>query len=715
MSSLKTKWRLGTLTVFLVIGGIFAAVAAACGGETEVVTVVETVVVDRPVTQIETVVETVVVEKVVEGETVRVIETVVVDRPVTRTEKVIETVVVERPVTRTEKVIETVIVEKMVKGETVKVVETVVVEKQVTQIEKVVETVVVEKQVTQIEKVVETVVVIQTAMPGPSMGGVPEQQGTLKVAAAQVGSPVFDNQDAVFPTNMLQYFFGIQETLLTGDGGSCLVPQLATTWELASDLSKVTFTVREGVNFYTDDRDWGEMTAEDIVFSYNRSGADNPASRHSAAGELNSIFNPWVVNPANSKKVDAPFKNFQGDYLTANTVSECNDSGAVVSKALFDELGAEGALITPHGTGPFIVTNWSANEKIDLRANNDYWGNPPLIANLVLIETPEGSVRTAQLRTGEVDIAPVPISDVPSLTDDGFEFNEGLRQFLGNFIYFSGNYYSETIPENGEPVERDVAADDEHPWIGDPNDPDRHESARLVRHALAMAIDRNLINETILAGFGGPIYGGHTQVPVHQNDPEFKDRWVIPFDPEAARQLLAEAGYPDGFAVPDYFCPVDIGVNGEVCQAVAGMWQEHLNLDVQIDTSAYTARRPTMVGRTINTIWQTTWGPNRLNYQGESGGAWGCCTFPQPTGGYNPGVEHPTFYDYFLETSPQMKGSPENLASREAAFDWAFEQMFAAGVVEVPTLIGVNPERVLSWNLLPFRDINNFESVILAP
>ena len=254
--------------MFLAIGGLFGALAVACGGDPEVVTVVETVVVDRPVTQIEKVIETVVVEKVVEGQTVKVVETVIVDRPVTRTETVIETVVVER----------------VVEGQTVKVVETVVVEKQVTQIEKVVETVVVDRPVT------ETVVVVQTA--APSMGGVPVQQGTLRVAAAQVGSPVFDNQDAVFPTNMLQYFFGIQETLLTGDGGSCLVPQLATTWELASDLSKVTFTVREGVNFYTDDRDWGEMTSEDIVFSYNRSGADNPASRHSAAGELNSIFNP---------------------------------------------------------------------------------------------------------------------------------------------------------------------------------------------------------------------------------------------------------------------------------------------------------------------------------------------------------------------------------------------------------------------------------------
>ncbi len=510
---------------------------------------------------------------------------------------------------------------------------------------------------------------------------------------------------------MNQYMFGIQETLLTGDGQSCVVPHVATGWQLSDDLSKVTFNIRPGVRVFTDDRDWGELTAEDVAFSYNEAGADNPSSRHSAAGELNSIFDPWVaVGPL---KVDAPFKRFQGDYLIANTVSACNDSGAIVSKVLFNELGADEALRTPHGTGPFIVTDWKSNEKVELRANNDHWKAAPNVEKMVLIETPEGSVRTAQLRTGEVDIAPVPISDVPSLTGDGFEFNDGLRQFLGNFVYFTGNYFQTTDPETGDPVVRDsFQPDDNHPWIGDPNDAARDESARKVRRAMAMAIDRDLINETILAGFGGPIYGGHGQVPIHQNHPEFKDRWVIPFDPTGAKALLAEAGYPNGFDVSDYFCPVDIGVNGEVCQAVAGEWGAHLDIDVQIDTSAYTARRPTMVGRTINTIWQTTWGPNRLG-DPEPGGAYGCCLFPQPTGGYNPGVEHERYFVAFEETSAQLKGSAENLTSREEIFDWAFDQMFAAGVVEVPTLIGVNPDRVSEWKLLPFRDINNFESVVL--
>jgi peptide/nickel transport system substrate-binding protein len=396
-------------------------------------------------------------------------------------------------------------------------------------------------------------------------------------------------------------------------------------------------------------------------------------------------------------------------------VSECNDSAAVVSKAVFDELGADETLITAHGTGPFIVTDWKANEKITFRPNNDHWLSAPHVASMELIESPEGAIRTAQLKTGEVDIAPVPISDVPSLESDGFAFNDGLRQFLGNFIYFSGNYYLDNIPESGDPVTRNALMPDaDHAWIGDPNDAARDESARKVRQALSMAIDRDLINDTILAGFGGPIYGGHGGVTIHQNHPEFKDRWIIPFDVDAAKALLVEAGYPDGFSVPDYFCPVDIGVNGEVCQAVAGMWADNLNVDVQLDTSAYTARRPTMVGRTIKTIWQTQWGPNRLGFDGEAGGTIGCCNFAQPTGGYNPGLEHQFFYDTFVATSAELKGSAENLATREAYFDWAHEQRFAAGVVEVPTLIGINPDRVLAWTLQPFRDINGFHTVILS-
>ena len=165
---LKYPAMTGTLLALMALAGLMAVAmaAVACGGETEVVEKIVTVVVEKPVTVTEKVVETVIVEKMVEGKTVMEVQTVIVDRPVTVTEKVVETVIVEKmvegktvmevqtvivekPVTVIEKVVETVVVEKMVEGKTVTEVQTVIVEKPVT--------------VTVTEKVVETVIVVATA------------------------------------------------------------------------------------------------------------------------------------------------------------------------------------------------------------------------------------------------------------------------------------------------------------------------------------------------------------------------------------------------------------------------------------------------------------------------------------------------------------------------------------------------------------------------
>ena len=210
---------------FLALAGALAvAVGIACGGESETVTEIQTVVVEKQVTTVEKVVETVVVEKQVEGKTVTVIETVVVDRPVTRTEKVIETVVVE----------------KMVKGETVKVVETVVVEKQVTRTEKVVETVVVEK------------VVVATAEPA-APGVVPSTWGgTLRLAAHGPGN---HNDPFVGGSIVITGVFSPMYNKLVRHSGITpalpIIPELAQRWELSDNGLDYTFYLREGVNSMT--------------------------------------------------------------------------------------------------------------------------------------------------------------------------------------------------------------------------------------------------------------------------------------------------------------------------------------------------------------------------------------------------------------------------------------------------------------------------------
>ena len=237
MNLLKSSRKRLATTALLVVGGLFAAVAIACGtAEPEVVTEIQTVVVERPVTQVEKVVETVVVEKVVEGETVKVIETVIVDRPVTRTETVIETVVVER----------------VVEGQTVKVVETVLVEKQVTVTEQVVQTVVVEKpvviekEVTVTEKVVETVIVRQdvTIVATPTPAGMePISGGTVRWALDNNVSTL----DALKTTSQPEIgALHSQEKLFEFDENLTPQPSLVESWISSDDGLTWTFTLREG-------------------------------------------------------------------------------------------------------------------------------------------------------------------------------------------------------------------------------------------------------------------------------------------------------------------------------------------------------------------------------------------------------------------------------------------------------------------------------------
>ena len=154
------------VVVVAIAGSVWFAVG---GRDVRTTTVVETVIVEKPVTVVEKVVETVVVEKQVSGQTV----------------KVVETVIVEKPVTRVEKVVETVVVEKVVEGQTVKVVETVIVEKPVTRVEKVVETVVVEKAVRVLSTPAAAMMV--TAAPAPT--AMPAATGVPAPAPRPTGTP----------------------------------------------------------------------------------------------------------------------------------------------------------------------------------------------------------------------------------------------------------------------------------------------------------------------------------------------------------------------------------------------------------------------------------------------------------------------------------------------------------------------------------------------
>ena len=575
MGSLKPKWARWLTLGVLAIGSLVAALAVACGGgETQIVT--------------ERVVETVIVEKQLPGETI--------------TERVVETVVVEREVTRTERVVETVVVEREVEGKTVMVVETVVVEKPVTVTERVVETVIVTKQVE--VPVVETVVVeklvIATpeAPPTPAPTPVGGPQGTFRLSVRNIIPPLF--VPALGGVGHEQDFasWGMVEFLLYADYEENIDPNIsmATSWEVADDQSKVRFNLREGVKFH---KGYGEMTADDVVWSMNN--AIREGSTFWGVGGLQAWMDRW--EKVDDYTVDMYFKTYRATW--AETLSNLSTHQPwIYPKAAVDELGESVANVTPLGTGPFENVLYRTDDIVIVEAfdGGNHWRAEPAAQRMEVVEIESPLVRNAAFTTREVDIIEVLNKDIPQLKRAVSGAYEQIARGTTwpHVVYYTGNYWrGEEACESSLVTSWTVDAewprpgfkpDAEHPWIGDPlgTGGNSMESALKVRQAMSMAVDRQTLLNTVFGGLGLPTAQYTGFLP---SDDGWKDEWDVSYDLDAAKALLAEAGYPDGFEFTFYVPPDHIVVNPEAGEAVAQMWRQ-LGLDVNIESSAYATARP---------------------------------------------------------------------------------------------------------------------------
>jgi peptide/nickel transport system substrate-binding protein len=328
------------------------------------------------------------------------------------------------------------------------------------------------------------------------------------------------------------------------------VAGLAETWEPNEDFTEWTFTLRDDVPFHPgpDGQDYGNVRAQDVKFSFSQYLKDDSVfSRSDVYRELigGDLDNFEIVDD----------HTFRLHLASPNATVPSLFSGAgvtlvVTSEAYWEDVGEEVASAHPIGSGPFMFESHEPGSSVHMTAVEDHWRKTPGFSELELRIIPDQAAQLAQIRAGEVDLAPIALDLVAQAEEDGLRIisvpNVGVSS-----LYLGGHY----PPDNVDP---------EAPWI----QADNPEQGLAVRKAISHAIDREGIANDLLGGEATPVVGPLTYVPgFGATDPEWVgDGAQVPeYDPELARQLLAEGGYPDGFEIEqtsydhtDYPFSVDI-------------------------------------------------------------------------------------------------------------------------------------------------------------
>ena len=338
----------------------------------------------------------------------------------------------------------------------------------------------------------------------------------------------------------------VYERLTSRDKKLVIVPGLATSWEQVGPLLW-RFKLRPGVKFH----DGSPFTADDVVFSIQR--GQQPTSQ----------INNYVGSVGTPRKVDELTVEFQ--LVAVNPIFlEHLDSAWMMSKAWceknrvtkpldFKNKEESFASQNANGTGPYRLVSRAPGIKSTYKRNPTWWGkHEGNVQEIVFTPIANDATRLAALVSGEVDfiLDPAP-RDVPRLRNTaGVKIVDGPEDrivFIGMDQGRDELLYSSV---KGKNPFKDLR----------------------VRRALYQAVDIETLKAKLMNGQSFPT-GGLTPSPAGAyNDPELEKR--LPFDLAAARKLMAEAGYADGFEVT-LDCPNNRYVNDEaICVALAGMWAQ---------------------------------------------------------------------------------------------------------------------------------------------
>jgi peptide/nickel transport system substrate-binding protein len=315
----------------------------------------------------------------------------------------------------------------------------------------------------------------------------------------------FDPSTAPPQITAFGMLYAIHDALLRPLPGQKIGNSLAERWTESPDGRVYEFALRRGLKFHNGD----PVTAEDVKFSFERYKGTGATALQERVRQV-EIVDALTVR----FHLKEPWPDFLTFYGTSATAA-----GIVVPKKYLTQVGDEGFKRRPVGAGPYKLVSHSPGVEVVLEANPDYWRHSPHVKRLVMKSVPEGTTRVAMVKNGEADIAvALEAEDADSARRDPRLQLVATRHASTAWIEFADQW------------------DPKSPW---------HD--RRLRLAVNHALDRKALNDSACLGHCPP-----TGVIV----PRVMDfaLQVAPpaHDPLRARELLAEAGYPNGLDAGDF-------------------------------------------------------------------------------------------------------------------------------------------------------------------
>ncbi len=387
--------------------------------------------------------------------------------------------------------------------------------------------------------------------------------GTLTCGWAGVGE--IRTLDPAQINQVLQ--FQVASNVLSGlthiDAELVAQGDLAEDWTVSEDGREYVFTLREGVTFHNGD----PFTAADVVFTYERS-KDPEKSIHARV-----LDNVAGVETVDERTVRFTLKAPQASFLTKTLERASGRAMTIVSRGGLEALGESQYGLTPVGTGPFKVVEHQLGQGVVLEKFADYYDpERPKLDRVVIKPILDAEPLAAAMEAGDIQlIGGNPVA--PELVD----------RFISN-----PDLVVDEVPAPGFQSVW-INPWNEHMTVSDFNKPVEElmkEKGFKARLAIAKALDRELFIRQAQFGRGTPAYGTINPAMAFYFDEALAETSNQAFDAEAAKALLAEAGYPDGEGFPRLRLLATPAQRREA-QVVAGILKRNLNIDVEIQTKDF--------------------------------------------------------------------------------------------------------------------------------